>query len=113
MAGSGTIDLGSQPDLQNYPLLRLDFSGAERKYNLQVPPPLLEMVDGTRSNCDDPNDNGKDFDWSPGAGLPWMAYAPYPSGPVADNWAIAGSGSGNTGAGSPEQSWQWQLTPVP
>ena len=71
------------------------------------------MVDGTRSDCDNPDDNGKEFDWSPGAGVPWMAYAPYPSGPVADDWSIAGSGSGNTGDGSPDQSWQWQLTPVP
>jgi hypothetical protein len=113
VAGSGSIDLGSQPDFQNYPVLRLDFASPPRKYNLQVPAPLLAMVDGTRSDCDNPDDNGKDFDWSPGAGVPWMAFAPYPSGPVADDWSIAGSGSGNTGDGSPDQSWQWQLTPVP
>ena len=80
VAGSGTIDLGSQPDYQNYPLLRLDFASPPRKYNLQVPAPLLATVPGTTSNCDDPNDNG-DFNWSPGAGAPWMAYAPYPAGP--------------------------------
>lgn len=112
VGGSGTIDLGSQPDYQNYPLLRLDFASPPRKYNLQVPAPLFATVPGTASNCDDPNDNG-DFNWSPGAGGPWMAYAPYPAGPVADDWSIAGSGSGNTGDGSPEQTWQWQLTPVP
>jgi hypothetical protein len=112
VAGNGTIDLGAQPDYQSYPLLRLDFASPPRKYNLQVPAPLLATVPGTASNCDDPNDNG-DFDWPPGAGIPWMAYAPYPSVPVADDWQIAGSGSGNTGDGSPDQTWQWQLTPVP
>jgi hypothetical protein len=110
--GAATIDLGAQQDFQNYPLLRLDFSGPERKYNLQVPAPLFATVPGTASNCEDPNDDGE-FDWSPGAGVPWMAYAPYPSGPVADNWTISGSGSGDTGDGSPDQTWHWQLTPIP
>jgi hypothetical protein len=50
---------------------------------------------------------------SPGAGVPWMAYSPFPGGPVAEDWSIHGSGSGNTGPGSPEQTWQWQLTAVP
>jgi hypothetical protein len=113
VAGEGTIDLGSQPDFQNFPLLRLDFASPPRKYNLQVPAPLFAKVVGTRSDCDDPNDNGKDFDWSPAAGVPWFAYAPYPAGPVGDDWSIAGTGSGNTGDGSPDQSWGWQLTPVP
>jgi hypothetical protein len=112
VAGNGPIDLGSQQDLQNYPLLRLDFASPPRKYNLQLPAPLLTTVPGTASNCDDPNDDG-DFDWPPGTGVPMMAYAPYPGGTVADDWSIAGSGSGNTGDGSPDQSWQWQLTPVP
>jgi hypothetical protein len=112
VAGNGPIDLGSQQDLQNYPLLRLDFASPPRKYNLQLPAPVLTTVPGTASNCEDPNDNG-DFDWSPGAGVPMMAYAPYPGGTVADDWSIAGSGSGNTGDGSPDQTWQWQLTPIP
>lgn len=113
VAGSGGIDLGSQPDFQNLQVLRLDLAGPPRKYSLQVPAPLFAQVDGTRSDCENPDDNGKEFDWSPGAGVPMMAYAPYPSGPVADDWSIAGTGSGNTGDGSPDQTWQWQLTPVP
>ena len=27
--------------------------------------------------------------------------------------SFSGSGSGNTGGGSPDQTWQWALAPVP
>ena len=69
-------------------------------------------VDGTKSNCDNASDNGGDFAWNPGTGVPWIAYAPYPGGPVTDDWSISGSGSGNNGSGTPDQTWHWSLTPT-
>jgi hypothetical protein len=113
VAGNGTINLAEQPDYQSLTLIQLFFDSAPRKYQLQVPAPLIAQIPGTQSNCDNPDENGDAFDWSPGAGVPWMAYSPFPGGPVADDWSIHGSGSGNTGPGSPEQTWQWQLTAVP
>jgi hypothetical protein len=113
VAGNGTINLGEQPDYQNLSLIHLFFDSPPRKYQLQVPAPLIAQVAGTQSDCENPDENGDEFDWSPGAGVPWFAYSPYPGGPVADDWSIHGSGSGNTGPGSPEQTWQWQLTAVP
>ena len=113
VAGNGTINLGEQPDFQGITPVQLFFDSPPRKYQLQVPSPLIAQVPGTQSNCENPDDNGDPFDWSPGAGVPWMAYSPYPGGPVGDDWSITGSGAGNSGPGSPEQTWQWQLTPVP
>jgi len=113
VAGNGVINLGAQPDYQNITLIQLFFDSPPRKYQLQVPAPLIAQVKGTKSDCENPDEDGDDFDWSPGTGVPWMAYSPYPGGPVGEDWSISGSGSGNSGPGSPEQSWQWQLTPVP
>jgi hypothetical protein len=113
VAGNGTINLAEQPDYQSITLIHLFFDSPPRKYQLQVPAPLIAQIPGTKSNCDNPDENGDAFNWSPGAGVPWMAYSPFPGGPVADDWSIHGSGSGNTGPGSPEQTWQWQLTAVP
>ena len=113
VAGNGTINLTVQPDYQNITLLYLEFGSPPRKYQLDVPAPLIATVPGTTSDCEDPNENGDSFDWSPGAGVPWMAHAPFPGGAVGNNWSISGSGAGDTGPGSPDQTWQWTLTPIP
>ena len=113
VTGNGTIDLGTQPDFMGKPSLLYLVEGAPRKYQLHVPAPLVATVPGTKSNCEDPNDNGDAFNWPPGTGVPWMAYAPMPGGPVGDDWSIHGAGSGNTGSGSPDQTWNWNLTPAP
>lgn len=110
VAGSGPVDLGSQPDLQAPGVLQL-FDGDPRTYQFTIPLPVLVSVPGTMSSCDDPNDEGKDFDVVPGLGVPLMVNAPLPGGPVGDDWSMSGTGSGNTGPGSPDQTWQWSLTP--
>jgi curli biogenesis system outer membrane secretion channel CsgG len=110
VAGSGPIDLASQPDLAGAGVLTL-FDGDPRTYGFVIPLPVLASVDGTRSNCDDPDDNGKEFDVVPGLGVPAMVNAPLPGGPVGDDWSMSGTGSGNGGPGTPEQTWQWSLTP--
>ena len=98
--------------MQHLTVVFLQFDSPPRKYQLTLPAPLIATVPGTRSNCEDPNRNG-DFDWNPGAGIPWLAYAPLPGGAVGDDWSISGSGAGNSGDGSPDQTWEWALTPVP
>jgi len=110
VAGSGPVDLAAQPDLASAAVLTL-FDGDPRTYGFVIPLPVLAKVPGTTSSCDDPNDNGKDFDLVPGLGVPAMVNAPLPGGPVGDDWSMSGTGSGNTGPGSPDQTWQWSLTP--
>jgi hypothetical protein len=112
VSGSGVIDLGAEPDYQHVTVIYLVFDSPPRKYQLTLGAPLFATVPGTRSNCEDPNQDGA-FDWSPGTGIPWLAYAPLPGGPVADNWNFSGSGSGNSGDGTPDQTWQWALTALP
>jgi hypothetical protein len=46
------------------------------------------------------------------AGTPALVNAPLPGGPVGPNWEISGSRSGDTGLGSPGQTWQWNLNPA-
>jgi hypothetical protein len=110
VAGSGPIDLAAQPDLAFAQPLQL-FDGEPRIYQYVIPHPLTAQVMGTTSNCDEPSENGDDFPWSPAAGIPWIVNAPLPGGPVGADWSISGSGSGNGGPGTPDQTWQWALTP--
>jgi hypothetical protein len=112
VTGNGRIDLGRQPDFQGAHLLYVE-EGDPRKYQLTIGAPLVAQVPGIKAECEDPNDNGDRFDWSPAAGVPWMAYAPLPGGPVGADWSITGGGQGNSGPGTPDQTWRWGLTPVP
>lgn len=111
VAGSGPIDLGAQVDLSSGVSLIL-FEESPRTYQLILPSPLLVKVHGTTSNCDDPEDNGDDFDWPPAAGVSTLAYSPKGDG-VEKDWAFAGAGTGNSGPGSPDETWQWDFVPVP
>ena len=111
VAGSGSIDLGAQPDLQGVAVLAV-FDEVPRRYQLQLPMPLSGKVTGTKSDCEDPDDEGDDFDWFVAAGLPAIAFAPLPGGPVGADWKITGTRSGDTGPGSPDQTWQWSLIPA-
>lgn len=108
VAGAGSIDLtaGSGSSL---PVLQL-FDGEGRSYRLEIPLPLTEKVSGTKSNCDDSGQNGEAFDWPVGTGVPWAARAVPPGGPVAADWSVAGNAAGNGGPGTPEQTWNWNLT---
>lgn len=110
VAGSGPIDLGAQPDLAGVAVLQV-YDGDPRTYSLQIPLPLLVTVHGTKSNCNNPDDNGKDVALAPALGVPWLVRASLPGGPVGDDWSLSGSGSGNNGPGSPDQTWQWNLSP--
>ena len=114
VSGNGVVDLSAQPDYtfnQGITLISLDFQSPPRKYQLQIPGPLFASVPGTKSNCDNPDDDGDSISWS--TNVPYLAYSPFPGGPVGDDWSISGSGAGNSGGGSPDQTWQWQLAPVP
>jgi hypothetical protein len=112
VAGSGPIDLSSQVDLANGHVL-LIYAGNPRRYQLVIPMPVLVQIVGTQSDCEDPNENGEDFEWAPAAGIPLIVNAPLPGGPVSQqNWNIAGTRSGNNGGGTPDQTWQWNLTPI-
>ena len=97
--GSGPVDLAAQQDLSGYPALEL-FAGPPRGYRFQIPMPLMVTIRGQRDQCENPDDNGKDFDWYTGAGIPWLVNAPAPGGPVNPDWSFSGSGSGNNGAGT-------------
>jgi hypothetical protein len=110
VVGSAPIDLAAQQDVAGSAFLHV-YDGAPRRYQLQIPLPLLVTVHGQKSVCDDPNDNGTDFPWVPGTGIPYLVNAPLPGGPVGDNWSLLGAGAGNNGAGTPDQTWQWSLGP--
>lgn len=110
VAGSGPIDLGAQPDLAGLAVLQV-YDGDPRTYSLQIPIPLLVTVHGTKSNCNNPDENGGDVALAPALGVPWLVRASLPGGPVGDDWSLSGSGSGNNGPGSPDQTWQWNLSP--
>jgi len=110
VAGSGPIDLGAQPDLAGVAVLQV-YDGDPHTYSLQIPIPLLVTVHGTKSNCKNPDDNGGDVALAPALGVPWLVRAPLPGGPVADDWSLSGSGAGTNGPGSPDQTWQWNLSP--
>lgn len=111
VAGSGTIPLASQPDLNGTAVL-IFFTVSPRTYQLTVPMTGFVTFHFPRSMCADSNDNGDDYGWNPGAGIPALEHAPAPGGPVGDDWSIAGSGSGNFGFGTPDQTWVWNLTPT-
>jgi hypothetical protein len=112
VVGAEAFGLATQPDLNDSPVLTF-FDTTPRSYQLLVPMPVLEQVNGTKSDCDDPNDNGDEFQWFVAAGLPWLVYGPQPGGPVADDWTITNTGSGNNGSGTPDQTWFWSLMPTP
>ena len=109
VAGSETIDLAAQPDLMGAAVLIVNHE--PRTYGYALPMPMFEIVTGTQSGCDDPEDEGDAFGWAIAAGIPALVNAPLPGGPVAGDWGMAGSGSGNTGGGSPDQTWAWTLVP--
>ena len=110
VAGSKTVDLAAQPDLMGAAVLTV-FGGEPRTYGYVLPMPMFETVTGTQSSCADPDDEGDAFGWAIAAGIPALVNAPLPGGPVAGDWGMAGSGAGNTGGGSPDQTWAWTLVP--
>jgi len=110
--GGGPIDLGAQFDVTSAVSLSL-LQGEPRPYSLSLPMPVFEEVPGTASSCEDPEDEGA-FDWNPGAGLPLLARSTADEGRVLNaDESFSGSASGNTGSGSPDQTWQWSMAPVP
>jgi len=113
--GSGPIDLGAQIDMTSaVSLILLDGEPRPFHYQFVLPMPLFATVPGTRSSCEDPEDNGDSFDWIPSAGVPALVWAPDSAGQVlAADESFSGSDSGDTGGGSPDQSWQWALSPGP
>jgi hypothetical protein len=110
VVGSAPIDLAAEQDVAGSAFLHV-YDGTPRSYQLQIPMPLMVTVVGQNSVCDDPNDNGTDFSWVPGAGIPYLVNAPLPGGPVGDDWSLLGAGVGNNGPGTPDQTWQWSLGP--
>ena len=108
--GAGFIDLSDVPGMAGLPVLQL-FDGSLRSYRLDLPMPLTEVVSGVKSSCEEASENGESFDWATGAGVPWIAHTPQPAGPVGPDWSLSGSDSGSNGPGSPDQTWQWSLTP--
>ena len=108
--GGGPIDLPSQPELKGAPVLTI-FDKAPREYSFQIGMPLTAKVPAIASSCKDPEDEGE-FDFLPAIGTPMAVYAPLPGGPVGADWSISGSGTGNTGPGSPDQTWQWNASPI-
>ncbi len=108
--GAGFIDLAEVPGMAGFPVLQL-FDGSSRSYRLDLPMPLTEVVSGVKLNCEEESENGESFDWATGAGVPWIAHTPQPGGPVGGDWNLSGSASGDSGPGSPDQTWQWSLNP--
>jgi hypothetical protein len=109
--GGGPMDLPSQPELKGAPVLTI-FDKDPREYSFQIGMPLTAKVPATASACKDPEDEGS-FEFAPAIGTPMAVYAPLPGGPVSDSWAFSGQGSGQQVPGTPEQTWQWNLSPVP
>jgi len=108
--GGGPIDLPSQPDLKESPVLTI-FDKSPREYSFLIGMPLFAKVPGTKSGCKNSSENGS-FEFSPAAGVPAIVNAPLPGGPVGADWSFSGNSSGNTGGGSPDQSWQWNASPI-
>jgi hypothetical protein len=107
--GNGAINLAEQLDLKGPGALVL-YEGEPRTYQLFVPMPAMAKVPGIKEGCEDPEDEDS-FDWFVAVGAPFLVNAPLPGGPVGDKWQITGSGSGTPGV--PDQTWQWNLTPIP
>lgn len=108
VAGSDSIDLGAElaPGL---PVVQLYEAGV-RSYRLELPMPLTVIVSGVKTECEEESENGEEFAWAVGAGVPWAVFSNPPNEAGAD-WSLAGTGSGNNGPGTPDQTWQWNLTP--
>jgi hypothetical protein len=113
--GNAPIDLGAQFDLTTaVSLILLEGDPRPFHYQFVLPMPLFVTVPGTKSGCDDPEDNGDSFDWVVAAGVPALVWAPQSAGQVlAGDESFSGSGSGAAAGGTPAQTWQWALTPVP
>jgi hypothetical protein len=70
-------------------------------------------VNGTASACKDPEDEGP-TEFFPATGIPAIVNAPLPfGGTLAPDESFSGSNSGDTGGGTPDQTWQWAMAPVP
>jgi hypothetical protein len=107
---AGQIDLPSQPDLKESPVLTI-FDKAPREYSLQIGMPLTATVPGELSGCKIPPEH-PEIDFLVAGGTPMIVYAPLPGGPVSDNWAFSGQGSGQQVPGTPDQTWQWNASPI-
>jgi hypothetical protein len=112
VSGSDSINLATQPDLANFPALLL-IEGTPRQYQYVIPMPLFAKVVGVQESCEDPEEEGDEFEWFPAAGVPAIVNTLLPGGPVGPDWGATGSNSGNNGPGSPDQTWQWTLSPIP
>jgi hypothetical protein len=109
--GEEPIDLGAQFDLTTSNSLTL-FEESQRTYQLLIPAPMFAQVHGIKSSCTNAEDNGDPFDWFTGAGIPALVNSPKGK-PVAADWSFIGLGSGDTGPGSPDQTWNWSFAPAP
>ncbi len=107
--GGGQVDLGAQVDLKGTAVVTI-FDKEPREYQFVLPMPTLARVPGSLSSCKDPEDE-KAIEWPLATGIPALVNDPLPGGPVGADWSISGSRSGNTGFGSPNQTWQWSLSP--
>jgi hypothetical protein len=110
--GSEPIDLGAQFDLTSSFSLTI-MEGEPRPYQFFLPMPLFAKVNGTASACKDPEDEGP-TEFIPAAGIPAIVNAPLTlGGTLAADESFSGSNSGDTGGGTPDQTWQWAMAPVP
>ncbi len=105
--GGGPINLAVQPELKGAPVLTI-FDKVPREYSFQIGMPLTAKVPGQESGCEEAGA----FDFFPAIGTPMAVYAPLPGGPVSEGWAFSGQGSGQQVPGTPEQTWQWNLSPI-
>lgn len=85
-------------------------------YQLTIQIPIGEQADGTRSNCEEPEDEGEPFDFGMAAGFPAMVASSDPADgfnplPVPANRVLSGSASGGGDGGTPAQTWTWNLSP--
>jgi hypothetical protein len=109
VAGEGTIDLTKDHNTAGNFLLKL-YEGTPRTYELLIRMAEEASIEGTKSNCAHGGDGP--FTWFVYQDSEAIAYAPYPGGPVASDWSVAGSGSGTTlasGVVKEPQTWEWNL----
>jgi hypothetical protein len=113
VAGEGTIDLTKDHNTAGSLPLKI-YEGTPRTYEFLLRMAEEASIEGTKSNCAHGGDGP--FTWFVYQDSEAIAYAPYPGGPVASDWSVAGSGSGTTlasGVVKEPQTWEWDLKAEP